>query len=216
MGAGHYAAAVMLGRAEPRLNAGVLFFCAILADVLLGVLILAGVEEVHVPPTFAIRHSFEFTFPYSHGLAATLVWTAAATFAASRYLSWRAAWIAGAAVFSHFVLDVLVHVPEIPVAGEESRKLGLALWDHLAVALTLEAAMVIVAIAMCRGWGMRVLMLLTGVVMIGGQAAATTAPRPSVLAWNWIFTGLAISAIAFWLDRRRRRAETRRVSEQLD
>ena len=64
---------------------------------------------------------------------------------ARRFVPWRAAHVAGTAVLSHFALDVLTHVPEIPVAGEESAKLGLSLWNHMSIALTLEALMVIVA-----------------------------------------------------------------------
>ncbi len=210
MGAGHYAAAVMLARAGPRVNTGLLCLCAIAGDVLLGIFVLAGIEEVHIPPSFPARHYFEFTFPYSHGLAATLVWTAVAVLIVRYWLPWPAAFIAGAAVLSHFVLDVIVHVPEIPVAGEDSRKLGLALWDRLSLALSIETALVLAAIVLAHGAGLRILLGIVGAVMIGGQALMNAAPKANVLAWNWIVTGLAISAIAFVLDRKKRRAETRR------
>ena len=60
---GHYAAGLMLGRLEPRLNPGVLFFCAILADILLGVFVLLGIEEVHIPPSrVATRHYLSSRF----------------------------------------------------------------------------------------------------------------------------------------------------------
>lgn len=203
MGAGHYAAGLMLGRLEPRLNPGLLFLCAILADILLGIFVLAGIEEVHVPPSLATRHYFEFTFPYSHGLVATLILTLGATLIARRFFPWRAALIAGAAVFSHFLLDVLTHVPEIPVAGEDSAKLGLSLWNHLSVALTVEAAMVIAAALLYRRLAFGVLMAVTGVVMIGGQAMMTSAPSQNVLAWNWIVTGIVISGIGFVLQKRK-------------
>lgn len=204
MGAGHYAAALMLQRADRRINAGVLFFCAIFADILLGVLVLLGVEEIHVPPTLAIRHYFEFNFPYSHGLVATIVFAVIAAAVGRWILDWQAAAVAAATVFSHFVLDVLTHVKEIPVAGEESRMLGFGLWDHMALALTIEALLVVLAIVLMRRRSFTILMAIAGVVLIGGQATLDSAPPLWVVASSLIVTGVVMSAIAFRLDGKRR------------
>jgi hypothetical protein len=40
----------------------------------------------------------------------------------------KLAWALALAVFSHFVLDLIVHVPDLPVFGQGSIKLGLGLW----------------------------------------------------------------------------------------
>ena len=44
----------------------------------------------------------------------------------------------GIAVFSHFILDVPVHTPDLPLAWRGTPKIGLGLWNHRAVALALE------------------------------------------------------------------------------
>lgn len=202
MGAGHYAVALMLRRAEPRINAGLLFFCAIFADFLLGILVLAGIEEIHIPPSYAIRRYYEFTFPYSHGLLATLLLSVAAMLIARRFASWRVARIIAFAVISHFVLDVITHVPELPLAGDESKKFGLALWRRLDVALSLEAGLVFVGVALYRRLGMAVMMLIVAGVMIGGQAFMTRAASPTTAAVTWIVGSAAVSGAAYLLDRR--------------
>ena len=46
-----------------------------------------------------------------------------------------------AAVISHFVLDWLVHIPELPVAGRDSKMLGFGLWRQLPLAWTVETAL---------------------------------------------------------------------------
>ena len=51
----------------------------------------------------------------------------------------EAVWV-GAAVFSHWVLDLLVHRPDLPLY-DDTMKVGLGLWNHPALALALEAVL---------------------------------------------------------------------------
>ena len=55
---------------------------------------------------------------------------------------WSAAATIAAAVFSHSLLDALVHRPELPLAGANSVKLGLGPWQYMPAALAVEAAIV--------------------------------------------------------------------------
>ncbi|MGH7552516.1 MAG: hypothetical protein ACREMQ_05760 [Longimicrobiales bacterium] len=48
-------------------------------------------------------------------------------------------WI-GLSVFSHLILNVVVHRPDSPLVGD-SYKVGLVLWNQAAVALLLEVAL---------------------------------------------------------------------------
>jgi len=144
MGIGHAAVALGATRAEPRLNVGLLIFSAFLADFLLGIFAALGLEQAHVPPDFASRHYLTFTFPYSHGLVSLLLWG----ILLGGLLCWldrrnrkKAFIVIAVLVLSHFVLDALVHVPELPLFGENSPKLGLALWNHLPLELSLETLM---------------------------------------------------------------------------
>ena len=135
MFAGHVGVAVALGRVERRLNLGAIVLAALLLDVVLWLLVLAGVEHATIPADYAQRHYLLFDFPYSHGLVAAFAWsllTALATwYWLRRQRSWRAraALVAGLAVLSHFLLDALVHVPELPVLGDDLRQARLVALD---------------------------------------------------------------------------------------
>ena len=53
---------------------------------------------------------------------------------------WQAAALVGAAVASHWLLDLIVHVPDLPLAGNDSPKLGLGLWRHVGAERRARAA----------------------------------------------------------------------------
>jgi hypothetical protein len=144
MGVGHAAVALGASRLAPRINIGLLIFAAFLADFPLGIFAASGLEQAHVPPDFATRHYLTFTFPYSHGLVSLLLWgvlLGALLCRLDRYDRKRGFLVIAALVFSHFILDAVVHVPELPLLGENSRKIGLALWNHLPLELGLETLM---------------------------------------------------------------------------
>jgi hypothetical protein len=216
MGVGHLAIGLMLKRAEPRVNLGLLFFAALLLDLLLGVFYWLGLEQASIPTHYENAHSVAFSFPYSHGLLASLLWSALA-FLLARYL-WqkedrtRVGIIFGLAVFSHFILDFIVHVPELPVFGRNSYKLGLALWDHMSIALTLEMLLVVPGLILylkrtggegfSGRFGILALMIVFSILTVVGMTSSAP-PNLTVLAASWIVTPLVLSGLAFWLDRKR-------------
>lgn len=220
MGIGHFAVGLALKKAEPRLNVGALVFAAYLPDFLLGVFVGLGLETYHVPTDLATKHYLTFTFPYSHGLAATLFWSALAGVlffqgvpASAPTLRKRAAWIVAAAVFSHFILDALVHVAGLPLLGYDSYKIGLGLWNHLELELLLEVAMIVTALGLylkytkprtvAGRYGMLVFLALLTPLMVFGQMTMTSAPPRNTLLLNWLLAPVLLAAVAFWLDRQR-------------
>ena len=159
MFAGHVGAALAIGRAERRVNVGAFVFAALLLDVVHWLLVLLGWESITIPPNFASTHQLEFFFPYSHGLLASIAWSALAGIAIFIWYPQlkkgksRAAALVGTAVFSHWLLDALVHVPELPLAGASSMKVGLGLWQSMPVALVAEALILVVGLCpvlVCR------------------------------------------------------------------
>src|SRR5437868_1400094 len=133
MFAGHLGAALAVGSAERRVNPGALMFAAMLADFILWLLVLCGVETVTIPANFGATHQPQFGFPWSHGLLASIGWSAAAAVVG---IAWGVrgpgdglrigAWV-GLAVASHWFLDALVHRPELPLAGDTSMMFGAGL-----------------------------------------------------------------------------------------
>jgi hypothetical protein len=214
MGIGHLAMGLALKRAEPAMNAGWLVLAAFLCDLLLGVFAILGWERAVTPPDYASRHYLIYDFPYSHGLAACLGWSAGAATAA--VWAWRrrsAAVAVAVAVFSHFVLDATVHVRGLPVDGWGSYKIGLGLWNHMGLALALEAlitaAGTLLYLRATRSttrfgrYGMGIFVALLAAVMLGGQATSTSVPGLQAQAMGWIVAPLLFGAAVFWLDGRR-------------
>ena len=149
MFAGHIGVALAISHVEPRINVGLLVAASLLLDLLLWLFVLVGCETVVIPADFQQTHQPRFGFPYSHGLLFSVVWSATA--GASVFLlsvgssreKFRAALLLAAVVVSHWLLDVLVHRPELPVATTGSLQLGFGLWSNMTVALAVEAALVI-------------------------------------------------------------------------
>jgi hypothetical protein len=219
MFAGHIGAALALGRAERRLNLGLLVAGALLLDTLLWVFVLLGWETVRIPADFAARHQPEFVFPYSHSLLASVVWSVLAGSIAmllSRRSDgeggrsgWIGAWL-GAAVFSHWLLDALVHAPEMPLAGEGTMQLGLGLWNHMALGLAVEALVVVAGLALYlhgadlpkgKVVGLVLLAMAALAFSVLGMTVAPAPPSAAAMAITSLINIAVVCALAAWLGR---------------
>ena len=213
MFAGHVGVALAIGRFERRLNVGVLALAALGLDVLLWTFILLGWEAAAIPPDFASRHQPEFTFPWSHGLLAAAAWSllaGALTYACVARPAARAALCLAAAVFSHWLLDALVHAPEMPLAGNASPKVGLGLWNAMPLALALEAALVFAGLGLyITGASLSrarkiAIGALCGVVLVFTIAGMTVAPPPpsvAAMAGSSLVTILLVALLVGWAAR---------------
>jgi hypothetical protein len=214
---GHIGAGLALKKLEPRANLGVLLLCALFADILLWVLVLAGVESVIVPADFHTMHFFTFIFPFSHGLVATLLWTTLAGAIAWLLLGPgferrdRMALAIVLAVLSHFVLDLIVHVPELPLASDQSLKLGLGLWRSMPAALALELAIAVAALVvflravpLSRGRAALAiaLVVITGALTALGPYAPGEPPPAATIAGSSLVTLALVVLLGFWIEGR--------------
>ena len=214
---GHLGAGLLVKRIEPRLNLGTLFAGALFIDLLLWVLVALGIESVGAPETTGSARFLTFVFPYSHGLVASVLWTAlAATIgwlavgpAAPRRT--RLAIALGVAVFSHFVLDLIVHVPDLPVLGQQSPKLGLSLWRDMPIALTIELALAAVALALylhaahlARGRALLVLGTVAVAALLTAMGPYMSGPVPPArtLALSSLATLVVIVVLGFVVEGR--------------
>ena len=216
MFAGHVGAALAIGRAERRVNIGAFIAAALLLDLVLWLLVLLGWESVAIPADFARTHQPEFVFPYSHGLLSSVLWSVLAgavafAWSARRGMApWRIAFLVAAAVFSHWLLDALVHLPELPLAGPGSPAVGLGLWQRMPVALAVEAGIVAVGLWLFlpgstlsrgRSIGVAVLSLALLAFTILGMTIAPPPPSAQAMAGSSLVTLVAVCLLACWLGR---------------
>jgi hypothetical protein len=224
---GHLGAGLAVKAAEPRWNLGVLFAAALFADLLLWVLVLFGVESVGASVQSGRARFFTFVFPISHGALASAGWTLAAA-----ALGWavagagtprraRLACALAIAVASHFLLDLVVHVPDLPVAGGDSAKLGLGLWRAMPAALAVELALAVAALAACmrraplprwRGALLVTVVAITGILTALGPYLPGEPPPATTLAASSLVTLAVIVVLGFVVEGRARWAVPRRGS----
>ncbi|MGZ5867344.1 MAG: hypothetical protein ACXWKC_18395 [Xanthobacteraceae bacterium] len=151
---GHYGVAFAAKAVAPRVPLGITFLAVQWLDVMFSLFVFAGIEHMRIVPGYTQYNPYvlEYT-PYTHGLAGSLCWSAAggaAWLLARRNM--REALVVAGAVFSHFLLDVPVHTPDMPLLGEDSYKLGLGLWNHWLWALAFELVMLIGGWAIWMIW----------------------------------------------------------------
>ena len=181
---GHYGVSFAAKKLEPELPLWLLFVAVQLLDVLWAPFVLLGIEKVRIVPGFTATNPLDLYYmPYTHGLVAALGWSVVAALAyrfLARGASRRAATIIGIAVFSHWVLDFLVHGPDLPLY-DNTAKVGLGLWNLPALALGLEAASLFGGMWLYLRLGpvRRTAFLVFGVIMLAIQVYVFFGPPPA-------------------------------------
>ena len=198
---GHYGVAFAARRAAPRASLGTTIFAAQFLDELWPILLLAGMEHVRIVPGLMAANSLDFvSYPYSHSLLAALAWSALlglAYLATRRY--GRGAWIVGASVASHWLLDVPMHRPDLPLWPGSHTLVGLGLWNSVPLTLIVELALFGAGLALylrttrardrVGSWGLWAMVALLVVFFVGGTFGA---PPPSERS-------LAVTTLGLWL-----------------
>jgi membrane-bound metal-dependent hydrolase YbcI (DUF457 family) len=179
---GHYGVSFAVQRLERQVPLWLLFIAVQFLDVVWAPLILLGVEQVRIVPGITATNPLDLYYmPFSHSLVAAVVWSGVAAVA---YRLWRgsraiATLLVAAAVLSHWLLDFLVHRPDLPLY-DNTAKVGLGLWNLPAVAFGLEAVLLFGGMTLFfRGRpGPTKGMVIFGVVMLGFQALVFFGPPP--------------------------------------
>jgi hypothetical protein len=210
---GHFGAGFAGKAAAPRVSLGTLFLAAQLLDLLWPTLLLLGLERVEIAPGATRVTPLDFvSYPISHSLLAVGLWGLAlgGVFWLARR-SLRGAAVVGALVVSHWLLDLVVHRPDLPLVPGGGARLGLGLWHSLPGTLVVELTVLGVGLALYLRrtrardragslglWGLVAFLLAIYAANLLGP------PPPSVAAIAW--AGQAqwlLVAWAYWLDRHR-------------
>jgi membrane-bound metal-dependent hydrolase YbcI (DUF457 family) len=213
---GHYGPSFAIRFLRPAIPLWLLFIAVQLVDVGWAVLVLLGVEKVRIVPGITASNPFDLYYmPYTHSLVAALSWSVAV--AVVIWLSRRlatgsaAVWI-GAAVFSHWILDFLVHRPDLPLY-DNTMKVGLGLWNYPAMALALEAALLfggmILYLRATKPVNVtgRVGPPVFGLAMLAIQSYIFFGPppvSPAAAAITALVSYIVFAVVAEWLARQRR------------
>jgi hypothetical protein len=210
---GHFGVGFGAKAAAPKVSLGTLFLAAQFIDLLWPTFLLLGIEQVKIRDDGMQFPPLDFVdYPYSHSLLMVAVW--AVLFAATYYSIRRnrvGAFVLGLAVISHWVLDLIVHYPDLPFYPGDAPHLGFALWSSPIIEMVLELSIfalgvwfylrTTVAIDAKGKWALWSLVaFLVAIHMVNSFGA----PPPSVLALEWVGqTQWLLVAWGYWVDRHR-------------
>jgi hypothetical protein len=208
---GHYGVSFAAKRLEPALSLWVLFLAVQLLDVLWAPFVLLGIEKVRIVPGFTGSNPFDLYYmPYTHSLLAAFLWSCAGGLIyqiMARPPRRQASVVIGLAVFSHWVLDFIVHRPDLPLY-DNTAKVGLSLWNAPLLAFGLEVTLLLVGMWLCfRGLLARVPATLGfGALMFAVQAYVFFGPPPTsdrAFAWTALIAYALFAVGIWWLQDRR-------------
>lgn len=211
---GHYAASFAAKAVAPRLPAWAAIGAAQLVDIGWAGLVLAGIEKVRLDPALPGSPLVLYFMPYTHSLPAALLWSLAGGALAARVWG-RQGWLIGAVVFSHWLADLLVHRPDLPL-GFTGPKLGLALWNFPALEMAVEFGLLGLAmlawvatrktVGQRAGPAIALFALLFGLAVVGmlPGGGPTTPAAMALLAWFGYGVSMIGGALVDWRDRARR------------
>jgi hypothetical protein len=209
---GHFGIGFGAKKYAPKVSLGTLFIAVQWADLLWPVLLLFDVERVDVVkdnPKFPLDFTY---YPITHSLLMGLFW--GFCFGLLYWLvkkNVRNAFVLGICEVSHWVLDLIVHRPDLPIFPDNSDKVGLGLWDYPLAAIVIEAVIFLIGLILylqstraknkSGHWGLWLLVIL----LVLNQVAGALSPMPPsghAIGWaaqyQWIFV-----LLGYWVDRNR-------------
>lgn len=211
---GHYAVGFASKRVAPQVSLAWFVAGAALLDLLFPLFVILGWEHARFvsAQTPFLRISLD-DYPWTHSLLMALVWSAG-----FGMLCWAvtrargAALVAGAAVFSHWVLDFVTHSPDLPLLPGGSARVGLGLWYSTVGTIAVEGLMFVAAVwiyaratrakdkvGRWAWWGLVAFLALSYL----GDLASSAPPDPTVFAWVGLVVGWLLVVWAGWVDAHR-------------
>jgi hypothetical protein len=214
---GHFGLALGAKRSAPTVSLGTLFLACQFADLLWPTLVMFGMERVEVQPGATLMTPLDFvSYPYSHSLLALTVWGVllCAVYVAVRHSTLAAGVTLMLLVLSHWVLDVVVHRPDMPLTMTGSRRLGLGLWNSMAATFAVELTIFAVGLVIYARTtvardrvGSIGFWSLAAFLLAVFFANAFGPPPPTAAAVAWAAQAMWLLVIwGYWVDGHRRGA----------
>jgi membrane-bound metal-dependent hydrolase YbcI (DUF457 family) len=210
---GHFGVGLGAKKAAPGVSLGMLFLAAQFLDLLWPTFLLLGWERVGIEPGNTAMTPLNFSYyPISHSLFMAIVW--GILIGLGYYLIRRNsknAIIIALLVLSHWILDLLVHRPDLPLFFGSSMKVGLGIWNNVALAVILEGLIFVTGLILYLNatkarnrigslgfWIMIILLVAIHLNNLFGPPPGNA----KAIAWaaelQWLFV-----LWAFWVDRHR-------------
>src|SRR5881409_959821 len=214
---GHYSVAFAVKNERNKIPLWVLFIAVQFLDYMLATLVLLGIEKLRVIKGFTAGSMLDSYFhPYSHSLIAALAWSVIAALVYKSVCSRHgclyrrsAALIVGAAVFSHWLLDLIAHPRDLAIY-DNTWKVGFGLWRYRDPEFALEIALLAGGIILYLSRNVmppirNTAIITFGIVLVIVQIGDTYVPRApltdkATAMGVWIFYTLFV-LVAFLVEK---------------
>lgn len=211
---GHFGLGFGAKKAASSVSLGTFFIAAQFLDLLWPVLLLLNVEHAVIKPGTGHSQPIDFTdYPISHSLVMVIGWSLLFAF-----IYWlfkkniKAALVLGLCVISHWLLDLIVHLPDLPLyPGNNSPRFGFELWNSFGGTLFVEGGIFITGLILyirstsAKNKQGSIGLWILVVLLLASHAANLFSPPPpsmNAVAWagnlQWLFV-----ILAYWVDHNR-------------
>jgi len=213
---GHYSVAFAVKSEQNKIPLWVLFVAVQLLDFIWAPLVLLGIEKMRIAPGITAANPLDLYYmPYTHSLIGALVWSALAflVYTVSSGTKVSAALIVALAVFSHWILDLIVHRPDLAIY-DDTVKVGFGLWNYRGLEFGLEVAILVAGIIIylkrnvVRSVVRKYSLIIFGALLILIQTGNTFVSRPlssnHAVAVTALISYTLFTAVAFLLEKKRK------------
>ncbi|NRA86161.1 MAG: permease [Rhizobiales bacterium] len=149
---GHFAIGVATKKMALAMPIWILLLAPQFMDLLFVPLVILGIESFEFGPYGHLSLNIE----YSHSLVGALAIAAVAYWIGNRFWkSSRGGKVLASLSFSHWILDVLMHRPDMAILPGNLGNLpllGLGLWNYEFISLVTEVVMAIIAVILYFHW----------------------------------------------------------------
>ncbi len=208
---GHFAIGLAARKVANLPSLAMLFIAVQFLDLIWPIFVLLGIEHLSIDPgnTAITPLNFEY-YPYSHSLMMAVIW--GLILALVYWLltkNKRGSWLLAGLVFSHWVLDLITHRPDLPISPFSDMKLGLGLWNYPSAAIVVELTIFLLGAFVyfkagkpprrIAYWALIVFLLAIHIINLSGP------PPPSIAAVAWSANLMWIIILwAWWVEREKK------------
>lgn len=212
---GHYGLAFGAKKVAPKVSLLTLFVAVEFVDILWPIFLLLDVERVNIKPGFTEVTPFEFVhYPYTHSLVMGVVWGLVC--GGIYWLlqkDFRSSLVVGLAVLSHWFLDLVVHIPDLPLTPFGDTKVGMGVWHSLPLTLAIEALIFFGGLWIyiknttpvgAKGkWSLATLVTFFTVAELSNMFGPPPSNSISALFWMFVVLQVIVLGLALWVERTR-------------
>jgi hypothetical protein len=186
---GHYGPAFGAKAAVQRVPLWVYFLAVQWLDVWWSIFVFTGIEKVKIVPGFMQASSLDLYYmPYTRGLFGALALSTILGAIVAMFFRRQRGVVfitVALAAFSHWILDLVVHAPDLWIY--DSVKLGFGLWRWLWISLPLELIVLFVGAWLYTSYvparrGGNIWLWISVIAMAGVEIYAVFGPLPATPA----------------------------------